>query len=193
MAHIARRHPQSTPNDFVPGLIHFQPTLPPLTELPALPTNTVIPFAPIRTAETPLGQDIVILRNRPSQKAISAVLKGCVSSGKRPRPEGWVDRRGDLTAIGAIIEDCKLHAEAKLGPEEGAEDIMAQTPLEPEAIRKEAIRVARAEIRLRQSSTSTTGSTTCAPSTLSSDSESSENIILGPRPSALRRTTGRMM
>jgi hypothetical protein len=38
MAHISRRHPQATPDDFVPGLIHHRPlSIPDLAELPGLP------------------------------------------------------------------------------------------------------------------------------------------------------------
>ncbi|WWD09491.1 hypothetical protein V865_007615 [Kwoniella europaea PYCC6329] len=40
MAHISRRHPKATPDDFIPGLIHYQPTLPPLSRLPQLPSLT---------------------------------------------------------------------------------------------------------------------------------------------------------
>ncbi|OCF55378.1 hypothetical protein L486_06861 [Kwoniella mangroviensis CBS 10435] len=99
MAHISRRHPKATPDDFIPGLIHYRPSLPPLSLLPQLPSLTqphkYHAFEPILPFKGGVGN-----RNR------KMVQRFCFK-GRYPRVEAYEDKRGAGAAIQAIIENSK--------------------------------------------------------------------------------------
>ncbi len=99
MAHIARRHPTATPDDFIPGLIHHRPIELPTSasKLPRLPH-----FANIhsdRQAVAPYEAEVGVRTKR-------LVSKGCFS-GRRPRKEDYEDKKGALVAIGAALENAR--------------------------------------------------------------------------------------
>ncbi|WRT64220.1 uncharacterized protein IL334_001149 [Kwoniella shivajii] len=99
MAHIQRRHPKATPDDFVPGLIHQKPVLPPKTALPPLPSldqpDNYHPLNPIQPFSGGIGN-----RNR------KMVARSCFK-GRYPRVEAYVDKRGAGAAIKAVVENSK--------------------------------------------------------------------------------------
>jgi hypothetical protein len=111
MAHIGRRHPQATPDDFVPGLIHHRPVyLPPASSLPKLPGFVVL-------SRNPGAGDVVTslfhcgpvpgFQGDVSEKVRKQVKKGCVSSGRRPRKDHFVDKQGASAAIKALLENSR--------------------------------------------------------------------------------------
>nr|XP_031860863.1 uncharacterized protein CI109_003588 [Kwoniella shandongensis]KAA5527935.1 hypothetical protein CI109_003588 [Kwoniella shandongensis] len=110
MAHIDRRHPHSTPDDFVPGLIHHRPpSLPPATKLPALPSTT--------------GPNRLIWMNNPvkpfqggiGRKVKKLIWRNCIG-GRLPRKDGYEDKVGASAAIKAILENARrLEAPTKSG------------------------------------------------------------------------------
>ena len=107
MAHISRRHPAATPEDFVPGLIHHRPLAIPLSpsQLPLLPhTATILP-----DVLTPSGM-VRPYPIGPSERSKRLVARGCFS-GRRPRKEHFEDRRGAAAAIAAVIENSRRLAE----------------------------------------------------------------------------------
>jgi hypothetical protein len=124
MAHISRRHPQATPDDFVPGLIHFRPPLPHHHDLPSLPGEILIvkpsqrdlrPLVQQSEEEEeggsyPVGEDLVVLRGCPSMKVSALVSKGCMSTRRRAKRDGWAEKKGDLAATGAVIDNCRLQS-----------------------------------------------------------------------------------
>ncbi|WVQ97374.1 hypothetical protein IAU59_004486 [Kwoniella sp. CBS 9459] len=99
MAHITRRHPDATPDDFVPGLIPFPPVVPPLSSLPKLPepaTYEVVHWLkPVTPYKGGIGH-----RNR------KMVVRNC-KKGRYPRVDAYEDKRGASAAIRAIIENAK--------------------------------------------------------------------------------------
>ncbi|WVF70548.1 hypothetical protein IAT40_005339 [Kwoniella sp. CBS 6097] len=99
MAHISRRHPNATPDDFVPGLIHFPPPIPPLSSLPQLPqpiSHEVVHWLkPVLPHDEGIGH-----RNR------KMVIRNCLK-GRYPRVDAYKDKRGAGAAIKAIIENAK--------------------------------------------------------------------------------------
>lgn len=128
MAHIARRHPTATPDDFIPGLIHFPPILPDLAGLPPLPTEAKIPplvaacdhayvdhdHDPDSAAGSPLAveratpKQLIVFGSPALSKTISEVRRGCFAiGGKREQRKHWAEKEGDKAAISAILENCR--------------------------------------------------------------------------------------
>ncbi|WWC99770.1 hypothetical protein V866_006675 [Kwoniella sp. B9012] len=99
MAHISRRHPKATPDDFIPGLIHHRPTLPPLSRLPQLPSLT----QPDKYHAFKL---ILPFRGGVGHRNRKMVQRNCFK-GRYPRVEAYEDKRGAGAAIQAIIENSK--------------------------------------------------------------------------------------
>ncbi|WWC86329.1 uncharacterized protein L201_001202 [Kwoniella dendrophila CBS 6074] len=102
MAHIDRRHPHCTRDDFVPGLIHQKPNLPPLSTLPPLPCLNDKPdkYHPLVDEIKPWSGGID-KRNR------RMVIARCM---KRKNPTGvdaFVDKKGAGAAIKVIIENAR--------------------------------------------------------------------------------------
>ncbi|OCF31095.1 hypothetical protein I316_07226 [Kwoniella heveanensis BCC8398] len=99
MAHISRRHPDATPDDFVPGLIHFPPSIPPLSSLFQLPQPSAYEVVhwlkPIRPYSEGIGH-----RSR------KMIMRNCMK-GRYPRVDAYEDKRGAGAAIKAIIENAK--------------------------------------------------------------------------------------
>jgi len=96
MAHITRRHPLATPDDFLPGLIHHAPRLPPSSNLPALPHFATIPA----TVEVGGYKGEVVSR------AKRLVSSRCLS-GRRPRKDRFEEKKGAMGAIGAVVENAR--------------------------------------------------------------------------------------
>ena len=97
MAHIERRHPSATPDDFVPGLIHHRP--PQLPRRPALPRLArVYPeHVQERVRPFPTARDGRVRR---------LVGRGCMS-GRRPRKDDFEDKKGAVAAIAAVVENAR--------------------------------------------------------------------------------------
>lgn len=137
MAHIARRHPIATPDDFLPGLIHHRPLhIPTLAELPPLPHPLVIPSRR------------QIMRVRPwigeiSQRTKKLVNRGCIS-GKRPRKEDFADKKGASAAIRATIENCQRLRESEQDDSALTSDVDMVVP--PSAL--SCPKTARSEVQL---------------------------------------------
>ena len=132
MAHVARRHPTATPEDFVPGLIHHRPLAIPLSpsQLPFLPrTATIHPED--STPSVMIGPYPIA----PSERFKRLVARGCFS-GRRPRKEHFEDRRGAAAAIAAVIENSRRlaakpedHGESLGLPGEGGMRVEAEIPM----------------------------------------------------------------
>jgi len=107
MAHIGRRHPTATPDDFVPGLIHHRPSyIPPESALPRLPRLVKL-AAYNDTASSPfLCGDVRASMGEISSRVRRIVMRGC-TSGRRPRKDHFVDKQGASAAIAAIIENSR--------------------------------------------------------------------------------------
>lgn len=89
MAHIARRHPNSTPDDFTPGLMHHRPLNLPAksSDLPPLPKVATVP--PMTPDQAVIVRPSCVWRSPSAanlKKVQRAVEKGCWS--------GWPMRRG---------------------------------------------------------------------------------------------------
>ncbi|WWC58661.1 uncharacterized protein I303_101205 [Kwoniella dejecticola CBS 10117] len=126
MAHIERRHLQATTDDFMPGLIHIKPQIPPFSELPPLPCLThpfkYYPFNPIEPFSGGIGT-----RNR------KMVQRSCFT-GKYPRVHAYEHKKGAGAAISAIIENCKRlkTANEDFGARDGGEPAVKQLDLTTE-------------------------------------------------------------
>ena len=125
MAHIGRRHPVSTPEDFVPGLIHHRPAfLPPLNKLPQLPSLARI--HPNGDLDEPFpGGLIKPYPAEPGNKVKKLIARGSFS-GRRPRKEDYADKRGASAAISAVIENSRRISE--MNSHEELEEEGAQPP-----------------------------------------------------------------
>lgn len=135
MAHIGRRHPNATPDDFVPGLIHHKPqVIPEADDLPKLPSSAIIPIPEpsspsssgsvsrsssrlpsISKADgmwdecTPLVRPCLSITSRTKAK----VVRKCLS-GRRPRKAGYEDKVAAREAIKAVIENGRRVSVASL-------------------------------------------------------------------------------
>jgi len=114
MAHIQRRHKHSTPEDFVPGLVHHRPSyLPPLPPLPRL--------ARIHSEEE---QAETLVRPYPKGPGVVSkrlVVRGCMS-GRRPRKEDYDNKKRAMAAIGTIIENARQPAGERVPCEQSKVD-----------------------------------------------------------------------
>ena len=122
MAHIGRRHPKATPDDFVPGLIHHRPLyLPPsVGDLPKLPRYVVIRpdgdcITDPSTTCPPVKAYVGV-----GQRMVKKVEKGCFS-GRRPRKDHFVDKQGAGAAISAAIENSRRISQAYASDESNQE------------------------------------------------------------------------
>ncbi|ORY32315.1 hypothetical protein BCR39DRAFT_587053 [Naematelia encephala] len=100
LAHIGRRHPQATPDDFVPGLIHHRPPLPQSTELPKLPGTVIL------SEKDGVDHSVKAFKGGISARVRRMVARSCIS-GRRPRKEHFADRQGAKAAISAVIENSR--------------------------------------------------------------------------------------
>lgn len=151
MAHIGRRHPKATPEDFVPGLIHHKPLYLPssIDDLPKLPhfasitgdlASTNYRTPDVRPYPTPI-----------SLKVRNMVSKKCVR-GRRPRKENFVDKRGACAAIGAMIENSRrisIVCQSATNPSEQAPGVTSSTPAPLSA--KEAVEIGVQLVDIRKS------------------------------------------
>lgn len=98
MAHITRRHPAATPDDFVPGLIHHRPLGLPrsLLGLPTLPHH-----ARIHDIDTTDGV-AQPFPGEPGVRAKRLVVRGCLS-GRRPKKEDYEEKQRAMMAISTVI------------------------------------------------------------------------------------------
>ena len=106
MAHTSRRHPNATPDDFVPGLIHHRPLRLPrsVDELPHLPSEVVIKA---KGHETSFSCEVIEgFGGERSYKAKRSVERNCFS-GRRPRKDDFADKKGANAAISAFIENSR--------------------------------------------------------------------------------------
>ena len=125
MAHIGRRHPNATPDDFVPGLIHHRPSyIPPEEALPRLPRLVNLSPHSDKVSSPFLCGEISGSRGEISTKVRRIVMRGS-TSGRRPRKEHFVDKQGASAAITAIIENSrrifKAYHSARSAQEDGVE------------------------------------------------------------------------
>ncbi|ORX35998.1 hypothetical protein BD324DRAFT_629804 [Kockovaella imperatae] len=126
MAHISRRHPDATPDDFVPGLIHHRPLRLPrsVSDLPPLPSRARI------TGEfmDDLCGEVKGFAGERSYKARRSVERNCFS-GRRPRKDDFADKKGANAAISAFIENSRRISTAMGGQQESpAEADAADVP-----------------------------------------------------------------
>lgn len=132
LAHIGRRHPNATPDDFVPGLIHHRPLYSPPTvnDLPKLPQLTIISTDPNERPKSIWAcGDLPGCSTEITARTVRYVVKGCMS-GNRPRKDHHVEKEGASAAISAIIDNSRRISELYESthhdePEEG----MVETPL----------------------------------------------------------------
>ena len=101
VAHIGRRHPHATPDDFVPGLIHHRPIRLPrsVSHLPTLPISCKI---------SPFEEGVYV---KPHPGDVSTKIKRLVESrcrsGRRPRKDDFADKVGASAAISAMVENSR--------------------------------------------------------------------------------------
>ena len=112
MAHIGRRHPNATPDDFVPGLIHHKPIYLPesVADLPKLPQMVALSnMEGVDDLKTSifLAGDVKGHCGGISEKVQKQIRKGCIGSGRRPRKDHFVDMEAAKAAVEGMIENSK--------------------------------------------------------------------------------------
>lgn len=153
MAHIGRRHPTATPEDFMPGLIHHKPLYLPssIDDLPKLPHFVSITGDLKSTSHAKLN-----VRPYPtptSLKVRNMVSKRCVS-GRRPRKENFVDKRGANAAIGAMIENSRrisIVCQSATNPSEEAAGVAPSTATAAPLSAKDAAEIGVQLVDIRKS------------------------------------------
>nr|ODN83872.1 hypothetical protein L203_05272 [Cryptococcus depauperatus CBS 7841] len=103
MKHVVKSHPTSTPDDFVPGLLHFRPSNLSASQLPPLPDFSSFQTQAVRPFTLPVG-------NRMKKM----ITRRCCA-GKYPKLEaGYEEKRGAGAALAAFAENSKKLRQVKL-------------------------------------------------------------------------------
>lgn len=102
MAHVSRRHPTATPDDFVPGLIHFKP---PLRTLPTLPEGEIlIPHFPSLVESSQMITPIVTASARPRKNIKERTVQSSrvmSKADKKQRAKDGIEKK----VAGRVIAD----------------------------------------------------------------------------------------
>ena len=108
LAHIDRRHPLATPDDFVPGLIHHRPSYLPesISDLPQLPHLLILSSTDDVHTSAFLSGDVPGFTGDIAVKTQNCVARRCMS-GHRPRKDDFADKQGASAAISAAIENSR--------------------------------------------------------------------------------------